>query len=299
MRWRMKALMQATFSNLPYGEKLNYVGQRYVLRNMPAPDDVLAKKLREARLHLDALTRHGTTPVDKACFYEFGAGRDLVIPLAFYSMGVNHQTVVDIRRMVRLDLVEDAARRIGQMPGDLLRAADVVASAGDASAQFASLGVRYRAPSDARATGLESDSVDYVTSTSTLEHIPPDDIRATLRECRRLLRPDGLMSLAIDYQDHYSYADPSITIYNFLQFEDSRWRLWSPSLQFQNRLRHVDYLKLLDEEGFEIVSDEPRAVGPDDLARLASLPSVASRFRDYTSEQLAVPDALIVVRPAK
>lgn len=44
---------------------------------------------------------------------------------------------------------------------------------------------------DARRMPVRSHSVDAVTTSFTLELMPTDDIPATLRECRRVLRPGG------------------------------------------------------------------------------------------------------------
>ena len=73
---------------------------------------------------------------------------------------------------------------------------------------------------DARASGLHAGCVDIITSTNTLEHIPPGEIAAILRECARLLREGGLMSSSIDLQDHYHWFDKNISVYNFLRFSD-------------------------------------------------------------------------------
>src|SRR5262249_3632127 len=114
-------------------------------------------------------------------------------------------------------------------------------------------GIDYWAPCDARRTQLEAGSIDWITSTNTLEHIPLQDIHAILQECRRLLRDDGLMSCLIDYEDHYSYFDHSISGYNFLQYSDEAWAFFNPALYYQNRLRHRDYLDLFQSAGFEVV----------------------------------------------
>ena len=53
-------------------------------------------------------------------------------------------------------------------------------------------GVDYRAPADARATGMAEGTIDCAISVETLEHIPPADISAILKEIHRILRPDGV-----------------------------------------------------------------------------------------------------------
>src|SRR6476619_3422483 len=76
-------------------------------------------------------------------------------------------------------------------------------------------GIRYLAPCDARGTGLPAESIDFVSSTDTCEHIPGTELAEIFRECHRLLRPGGAFSCRIDLQDHYAYFDRSLSKYNF------------------------------------------------------------------------------------
>ena len=126
----------------------------------------------------------------------------------------------------------------------------------DLDRYLAGLGITYVAPGDARATGLDDASIDAATSTSVLEHSPPDDIAAILRELRRVLVPGGLCSFAVDYHDHFAGADADIDGLHFLRYSDREWARWNSDLQFQNRLRHLDHRALFEEAGFEIVAEE-------------------------------------------
>jgi hypothetical protein len=155
-------------------------------------------------------------------------------------------------------------------------------------------GIDYLAPRDARRTGLPAQSIDLIHSTNTMEHIPPADLRLILGECRRLLAPAGLVSLYIDYRDHYSYADRGISVYNFLQYSDAAWSRFNSSLQYQNRLRHPDYLELAGQCGFRILSE--RRVAPSDTdRRLLRRLELDARFRRYDCEDLAVQGAHLVM----
>lgn len=298
MRWKTKALVQGAFSRMPGGESLNYLCQRRVFRSLPVDDSVFHEKAEIARRHLANLTEHGQVPVGDARFYEFGAGKDLILPLCLYCHGANEQLLVDIRPLARDELVLDTLSRLdaGVVPGLPRRPGPGRAGAG-LPAQLAALGITYRAPCDARETGLPAQSVDYITSTSTLEHIAEPDIRLILRESRRILRVEGRMSMFVDYQDHYSYADTSISAYNFLQYEDREWARWSPSLQFQNRLRHADYLALFEEAGFEILDDQPTTGSAEDLEVVRTL-ALAGRFRSASEHDLAVRDSFVTLKPA-
>jgi SAM-dependent methyltransferase len=298
LNWKYKAALQTLFSSVPGGSRLNDLFRRHVTHGLPASDEVLVEHCSYARRYVAALRDFGTTAPEAATFFEFGAGSDLIIPLALFGYGVGRQTLVDIRRLVARDLVRDTARRLSEASRELglIRKPLPIADDDLDQALERAFGIAYHAPCDARATGLPRGSIDAVTSTNTLEHIPPAHIRAILVECRRLLNPDGLLMAAIDYQDHYSYFDPSISAYNFLQFEARSWRKYSPSLQYQNRLRHEDYLSLIVGAGFAIVEDAPIRGSVADLELLRNL-SLASLFRGRDIETLAIRGAMILARP--
>ena len=175
------------------------------------------------------------------------------------------QIVVDRTPHVRGALVDDVASRLAGRAGDFGLPPERMAQAlaecrrfDGIEAKAACFGISYRAPCDACATGLDDSSVDCVTSTSTFEHVPAEDIGPILAECHRILRPGGVASFIIDYGDHYAYFDRSLTRYNFLGYSERHWRLYNSALQYQNRLRHSEYVALVRRSGFDIVTRRRR-----------------------------------------
>jgi SAM-dependent methyltransferase len=287
---------------LPLGKDLHYVVQRRITRSLPSSDEKFVEIFNQAKKHVKALNHHGATSVETARFYEFGAGFELGIPLSFSALGVRLQVVVDIRRLLRIELVNEILRKLQRMRCEIEgcqnpeRFLDTNHSGRwiDQLAEY--YGIQYLAPCDARNTGLEPASVDFVTSTNTLEHIPAIDIPLILKECRRLLKGGGLMSCIIDYQDHYSYSDSRISAYNFLKYSDSAWQWYNPAFHYQNRLRHNDYLQLFREEGFEVIEESCRQPSENDLACLREA-SIWEPFRkSYDSTELGIRSAHVVVR---
>jgi SAM-dependent methyltransferase len=302
-RWLAKAALQRGMSALPASESVNYLFQRHVSRSLPASEAAFRRKFDRAVAHLRAYEQHGPgKSLDESVLYEFGAGWDLAVPLAYWSLGVERQLLVDIHANLRLELVNGALARVRRLGPELEEEAgralrlpeEDVSSAEDLETRF---GIRYVAPRDARATGFDAASVDLVTSTNTLEHIPAQDIPPILAECRRLLGPGGVMSSRIDLADHYSYFDRGLSPHNFLRYDDSRWHWLNSELLYQNRLRRPDYLGAFAEAGLEVV--EEVASRPDEagLAALARL-DVAERFRGYALGDLAVTALVLVARPA-
>ena len=304
MRWLLKASAYKAVGALPGGDAAHYFLQRRVMRSLPAGEASFRRKFTRALKHFEAFVAHG--PADRrrdATFYEFGAGWDLAVPLAYWCLGVDRQILVDIRPNVRLELVNESLATFAAIRAELEReAAQELRDLGPAD--VASLreledrfGIVYRAPADARATGLPAGCVDFVSSTNTLEHVPRDDIVPLLAECGRLLRNDGVMSFRIDLQDHSSYGDRSVSPYNFLRFSERRWRVVTSKLNYQNRLRYPDYVDLFREAGLEIVAETLARPSDDELRALARL-ELAPEFRSYSLDDLAVRSLEVVVRPA-
>src|SRR6266542_2108935 len=291
MRWVAKVALQRGLGLMPQGERVNYLFQRHVARSLPGGEPVVRRKLARARQHLEAFGRPG----EDAVFYEFGAGWDLAIPLSYAALGVRRQVLVDIRPSARVELVNEALALLDGIQDDDLRPlGGPVSSLGELEERF---GITYLAPRDARATGLESESIDFVTSTDVCEHIPEADLAQIFRECRRLLRPGGAFSCRIDLQDHYAYFDPSLSRYNFLRFSDRTWRVVNSPLHHQNRLRSPDYLRLVREAGLELAVERPSGPSEEGLDGLRSLP-LAPRFRAYSLEELGVTILSFVARRA-
>lgn len=295
--WRLKAALQKTLSKIPGGQRANYAMQR-ATGGLPIPEAKLVETVQHARRHIAIAREHLDGDLADSRFFEFGAGWDLHIPVVMYVLGAGRQHVVDLQRLARPDLVLDTSARIGGLGLDGATRSPMIESGASLDERLQAMDIRYRAPADARATGLQEGAVDIVTSTNTLEHVPAEDIRRILREMRRILRPGGILSARIDYQDHYSYFDGRVSVYNFLRYSERRWRWFNNDLHFQNRLRHARYLELVRDAGFELLAVDPFHASPADLAELRSIP-LAPEFRGEREGDLAIRGSWIVATPRR
>jgi SAM-dependent methyltransferase len=299
VNWKYKALLQSTLSFLPAGERLNLLFQRYATRSLPAGPATFASRVTTARRHFDLLRQHVGYGIEAGRFYEFGAGWDLTVALALYAFGVQRQLLIDVRRLSSALLVNEAIRNFERVSLSVPLNRKPTRVLPDGPSFIRSLkeeyGIDYQAPHDARRTGFSASSVDFITSSYTLEHIPERDIGPILVECHRLLQDDGVMSFMIDYQDHYSYFDPTISAYNFLRHSDQTWRFFSSSLHYQNRLRHPDYVRAMQDARFEVVEEDRVEGSADDLQTIRRLP-LAPRFRTYGLAELAIRSSVLVMR---
>jgi SAM-dependent methyltransferase len=296
MNWKVKAGLQWLFSVVPRGESVNYFCQRYVTHSVPISDAGLADQVAMARRHLRAINGVVRRPLEALRLFEFGAGWDLSIPLTYWALGVRRQTLLDIRALARADLVDDAVHRLPRHIEPIEPFTPLRPTTDLRTALRRQYGIDYRAPADARCTGLESGSVDAITSSSTLEHIPRDDLRAILEECYRLLTPGGVVTAHVAYDDHYAGSDQSITRLNFLRYSDRQWRFANPPLHYQSRLRHSDYIALFRAAGFELVDMETRQATPGEQQGLGSAWHPSARFASYGVQDLITTHGFFVVR---
>lgn len=298
MRWQLKALTQQVFSRVPGGTSLNELAQEHVTRGLKVTPELLERIRLSAARHWQAV-RDLLPDEDpqQLAGYEFGAGWHLGVAVALSFEGVGSQVLVDRSPLARPDLVCATIAAIAATGDPEPSGPHRAEAPAEIDAALSALGIRYLAPRDARATGLPAASVDFVTSTSTLEHIPEADLDAVLRECHRLLRPGGVLSAIIDYGDHYAHADASITSVNFLKYGPRQWKLYSPALHFQNRLRHSDHVARIANAGFEIVVEHASPGNDADRALVASS-RLHAAFFDRDPEDLIAREGHIVARRA-
>jgi hypothetical protein len=196
----------------------------------------------------------------------------------------------DLKRIATVEQVNAIIAQLQRvLPGEWPQ----ISKLDDLSARYR---IEYCAPADARATRLPARSVDFVCSTSTLEHVPCIEIRAILAECGRIASDHALLSFIVDYHDHYRSADPSITHFNFYRFSEAEWVHFNPPGQYQNRMRHCDYLRIFAECGFEII--EGRRVTPPWAAEELARTAVCHTFRAYTVEDLMTTSGFFLMRSA-
>jgi SAM-dependent methyltransferase len=255
-----------------------YFCQRYITRRASLSVNGLSLDWERHRQVLQSLSVTGF-------IFEFGAGKSLAQNL-YLSAFVDRQLVVDINPMANVELIEDA-RQLIHTKIATLRRAEPITSLDDL--QY--LGISYAAPYDASSTGLPSGSVDACISTNTLEHIPAEQIEKIFNEVYRVLRPAGVVSAIIDYSDHYAHTDETISLLNFLKFDEQEWESeFNHKSHYQNRLRHYDYIELFNRCGFKVLSAEAESIKEDVDEGLAD------KFKDAPSSWSATSGYFVLIK---
>lgn len=303
MGWRQKAFLRNAVAKLPHD--LSAAADYELQRRLGSFKSFSPMSRLEAGVQTwQRLTDQGYEPAGKR-FLEVGTGRAPFTPLAFWLMGAEHTVTIDLDPLVKDELLnvgvsvmQDNAEEIRSMFGDLLdedRLGEILAVRVPSSRELIlqTGAIEYIAPVDASATGLPDNSVDFITSFTVFEHIPPSILHDILVESTRVQAPGGAHAHFVDYSDHFAHQDSSISHVNFLQYDDVAWqRLAGNRDTYVNRLRHDDMLALLAEAGHQIVStDLSSHTGTAEA--LSTLP-VNRRFRGKDTEVLQTTASWII-----
>jgi SAM-dependent methyltransferase len=281
MDWQFKNLVFQAFDTFP-----PFGGLYQLAHRLGSQRHVPRLTHRSLKSYMIPVERFKEMPRARTAF-EFGAGRGLITPLLLKHAGAETIYAYDLQRLAsvrQVNAVIGQLEAVAGIPGAPIQSLD------DLAKRYS---IIYRAPGDARDTGLPDGSVDLVYSTATLEHIPPDQIRQILSECRRILQPEGRMSFTIDYHDHYASSDRAIGFMNFYQFGDEEWRKYNSGRHFQNRLRHSDYISLFEEVGLRVLAQTPifDEWSERDLERVQLHP----RFERYSHQDLTASNGLFLL----
>jgi hypothetical protein len=158
------------------------------------------------------------------------------------------------------------------------------------------LGINYI--SNFKVTDFSSIEVRYDVfySNNTLEHIPLAEIKMILEESKKILNPDAIHLHRIDFSDHFSHIDQSISSCNFLKYSDRLHNLIAGNqFTYHNRLRVNDFIEIFESSGYKIIKLEKNI----DLAALKLLDSgfkLHKRFVQYKKEDLATQNAIFVAQ---
>jgi hypothetical protein len=142
--------------------------------------------------------------------------------------------------------------------------------------------IRYMAPwFDERV--VQPETVDLCFSQAVMEHV--DDLEGSYRAMRTWLKPGGVMSHDIDFRAH-----------SFARQWDGHWacsdRMWKLMRgrrpYFINREPHSTHLRLLADNSFRTVCDQPSRMEP---TRPAS--GLAPRFAGLCDDDRTIATAFI------
>jgi hypothetical protein len=297
-KWKQKAIVQKTISFLPFGNKINYLFQKYVTKGVYLNDEYFYDRLSHATSHLSAFSKYWEKAAP-ASSLEIGTGWYPIVPLAFFLSGTDKIYSVDISMLTNKERLKTTFDRFM----DCQKAAklkDYIKVLPDRWAIFTEIYDQYDKLNfeeilkkinliylieDARKLSLPDNSVELINSNNTFEHIYPNILKPIIKDFIRVLdKENGIMSHFIDMSDHFAHFDKTINIYNFLQFSDSKWSWIDNSIQPQNRLRYQDYLNMYQELALPVTEFSIRAGNLQELSTI----KLDKKYSILKAEELAI-----------
>jgi SAM-dependent methyltransferase len=143
---------------------------------------------------------------------------------------------------------------------------------------------------------LPEESLDFVVSNCVLGHIPPAVLEPELRALNRMLKPTGHMYMMVGHDDHWSFHDPSVNVFNYYRYSDTFYgKLFETKFEYQNRIAKPEWPAIFARAHLEI-ADYYGHVTAESRAAIRSLPGVDQRFAGFSEEDLATVYSYFLLR---
>lgn len=305
-KWHAKALVQKTISFLPNPERVNYLFQKYVTKGVELNAEHFGYKINHAADHARFYEQYQAEKLTGKIVLELGTGWYPIVPIALFLKGAARIVSLDIQSWMtqasQIKAIETVVeyRKTGELD-KILPAIDeqrwqILLAILEQRATLTKAEINERIHlepliQDASQTNFADRTFDFIVSNNTFEHVHRPVLFAILKEFKRIVKLDGLMSHFIDLSDHFAHFDQSINIYNFLQFSEKTWQRIDNDIQPQNRMRWRDYQEMYDKLEIPYTEDKVRH---GDLSALQSVDLNKYFKENYTAEELAISHGYLI-----
>lgn len=298
--WRTKVFIQTVLSCLPFGNKLNDLCQLWNGAYSP-------KNMEETLWYrIDALNKaHRHVSLPGATVVEMGTGWVAYMPILLYLYGArrcyayDHIPHLQFNMVTRLlEIVGKNLKKISELSNIPLRKLERrlgnIAGKNNLEEFLRAARIKYKSPSDAADTGLADGIADLVLSYAMLSHVPRQALAGVLKEASRLTRDQGKSFHCIGLLDTNHKEESQVSKINFLKYSTRFYNFFiNNKINYHNRLREPEYLKLFEECGYCVEYLESE-VDESDLAQLGQM-KVAEEFKRFDNRQLAVWKMIVVL----
>jgi len=268
MNWKIKAKIQNVVAALP--DPLSHSIYYWLQRSFGSLRQVNpVNRLTVGIKIYKTIKQFRKNPIGKV-FLEIGTGRRINIPIVYWLIGAKKIVTVDLNRYLKEKLVREDMDYIRVNQDEIKQLFDgnlfedrfqnlisLLSKKWHLNELLELCQINYLAPQDVAALPMQTGSIDFYTSYTVFEHIPVDVLKSILLEGNRVIKKDGFFINKIDYSDHFSHSDQSISSINFLQFSDKAWQVLARNkYMYMNRCREDDFERLFQEAGHRILDIE-------------------------------------------
>ncbi|TLD40949.1 MAG: hypothetical protein JETT_2784 [Candidatus Jettenia ecosi] len=303
MNWKYKALLQRLLAIIPFGEKVNFQLQKFSGGNkLSHVDEYVNSGVRIVKL----LIENGFVDIKNKQILEVGTGWLPTFPILFSLLGAGKIYTYDHVPHLRFTMTKSTltqikksfpfiSKQLGITVEKLEDKCSKAMNTEDLTRLFEFLNVQYRAPEDATYTKIPDNSLDLFFSYAVLEHVPENIVIGLTQEALRTLKQGAFYYNYIGLHDHYVSFDKKITKVNFLKYPEWLWKILAKNkITYLNRLRNSQFVKIIEDCGFEIVSINT-FVDSKSLKAIRKM-KIDKKFSDFELEDLATTCSEILAR---
>ncbi len=273
MRWKINSKIKNLVAMLPdfIGDNIYYFIQR-IFGGLKKTQNIYLQNIATSKKIWTLIIASEKEP-DNKVFFELGTGRVPEVPFYLWLMGADKIYTSDIQQLVKNNLICEFFQNVIKNENiirDELGAFLIEERLMKFKSNFllkkeseliefmqSLMKIIYLPELDARKISLSENTVDFYFSNNVFEHINIELISDILIEQKRITKNDGLMINYIDYSDHFSHTDKSISSINFLQYDDISWSKFGANKYiFMNRLRHDDFINIFEKHSYNCVITE-------------------------------------------
>jgi hypothetical protein len=218
---------------------------------------------------------------------ELGPGDSLFTALIGRAHGASNICMVDVGPFANEEL------RLYRQMADFLAEkgldAPAISDAKSISDVLAACGARYETNGLQSLRGLPDSSFDFVFSNAVLQAIRCEEVLDTLKELRRVIKPEGVSVHSVDLRDMMGQS------LNHLCFSEKVWEsgLFRRAGFHTNRLRLSEWQELARQAGFATELDEVNRWPQVPVARR----KLAEPFKQMPDDELRVATVRLILRP--
>ncbi len=215
---------------------------------------------------------------------ELGSGDDISLPFSFALLGASRAYATDIPPIDDISLPNAMRDKVISVTEQAIPRQVLIQP--DRAEKLVEK--RSGLCAEALESAFSPESVDFIVSTSTLEHV--DDPELAASQMFRTLRRGGRMVHAIALGNHFCGSGKQDRL-GHLYYSDRFWNLMFSQRVGHNRLRWFEWESVLTDAGFDIAGCDIAIASSAEIALCR--PYLAARFATMSDEQLGPSYAVV------
>ena len=298
MDWRMKLIGQKVLGGLPgtTGLRLHHVVQSRLGMIGDMSEEMRIEFFGRSIENCQFLINNSDFQFAGKKVIEVGTGWHMSDSILFHLLGASEIHTCDIlphleSRLV-FSMLETARQSISDIADgfgverDLLdERAENMLRANSLSELLSNANIHYHAPVWFHRWKPPQNDFDLFFSHSVLQRVPLPELAQYLSVARQALGANGLSCHVLHHNDHNFRHDSNIGELHYLRYSDRAYNLLqSRKFNFQNRMRHGEFLEFFKANGFQNIGAETVTVTSEAAGEL----KLAERFKSIPLDDLLI-----------